>query len=145
MHKVLDEFLSTRAAEFANQRAAVTTVEGRTVLADLRLKQTDSTTFQTEADDVVINDAYRRTARILSPDIARTYTEVRAKQKPEAEDDFEDALIEAREDIGALGLMENLSVFFDTEAKKLSDAWLAQYREQIKQLLKAQLKLLLKS
>ena len=134
MHKALDEFLSTRAEEFATKREAVTTVEGRTVLADLRLKQTDSNTFQTEADDAVINDAYRRTARILSPDIARTYTEERARHKPEAEDDFEDALIEAREDIGALGLMENLSVFFDTEAKKLSDAWLAQYREQIKQL-----------
>lgn len=134
MHKVLDDFLSSRLEEFATKREAVTTVEGRTVLADLRLKQTDSKTFQTQADDVVVNDAYRRTARILSPDIARTYTEELAKQKPEAEDDFEDALIEAREDIGALGLMENLPVFFDTEAKKLSDAWLAQYREQIKQL-----------
>ena len=82
----------------------------------------------------MVNDAYRRTARILSPDIARSYTEELAKRKPEAEDDFEDALIEAREDIGALGLMENLAVLFDTEAKKLSDAWLAQYREQIKQL-----------
>jgi hypothetical protein len=132
MHKVLDEFLSTRSEEFASKRDAVTTVEGRTVLADLRTKQTDSKTFQTEADDVVIHDAYRRTARILSPDIARTYTEERAKRKPEAEDDFEGALIEAREDIGALGLMENLPVFFDAEAKKLSDAWLAQYREQIK-------------
>jgi hypothetical protein len=132
MHKVLDEFLSTRSEEFASKRDAVTTVEGRTVLADLRTKQTDSKTFQTEADDVVIHDAYRRTARILSPDIARTYTEERAKRKPEAEDDFEGALIEAREDIGALGLMENLPVYFDAEAKKLSDVWLAQYREQIK-------------
>src|SRR3569833_698898 len=134
MHKVLDDFLSTRAEEFASKREAVTTVEGRTVLADLRTKQTDSKTFQTEADDVVVNDAYRRTARILSPDIARTYTEERAKQKPEAEDDFEDALIDAREDIGALGLMENLSALFDTEAEKLSNAWLVQYREQIKRL-----------
>lgn len=134
MHQMLDEFISTRGEEFATKREAVTTVEGRTVLADLRTAQTSSQTFQTEADDVVVNDAYRRTARILSPDIARTYTEERAKQKPEAEADFEDALIEAREDIGALGLMENLPVFFDAEAKKLSDAWLAQYREQIKQL-----------
>jgi len=134
MHKVLDDFLAARAEEFASKREAVTTVEGRTVLADLRTNQTESRTFQTEADDVVITDAYRRTARIISPDIARTYTENRAAQKPEAEDDFEDALIEAREDIGALGLMENLSVIFDTEAKKLSDAWLAHYRDQIKQL-----------
>lgn len=134
MHKILDDFLAMHAEDFASKREAVTTVEGRTVLADLLLKQTASKSFQTDADDVVINDAYRRTARILSPDIARTYTEERAKQKPEAEDDFEDALIEAREDIGALGLMENLAVIFDAEAKKLSDAWLAEYREQIKQL-----------
>lgn len=134
MHKVLDDFLSKRAEEFAIRREAVTTVEGRTVLADLRTKQADSSTFQTEADDMVVNDAYRRTARVLSPDIARTYTEERAKRKPEAEDDFEDALIEAREDIGALGLMENLAVTFDAEAKRLSDAWLAQFRERIKQL-----------
>lgn len=134
MHKALDAYLASRAEEFARNRDAVTTVEGRTVLADLRTKQTDSKTFQAQADDIVVQDAYRRTARILSPDIAHTYTEELAKRKPEAEDDFEDALIEAREDIGALGLMENLPAYFDAEAKKLSDAWLAQHREHIKQL-----------
>jgi len=134
MHQVLDAFLSTRDEEFCSKRKAVKTVEGRTVLADLRTGDTHSGVFETQADYVVIDDAYRRTARILSPDIARTYTEQRAKCRPEAEDDFEDALIEAREDIGALGLMENLGLIFDAEAKKLSDAWLAQFRQQIKQL-----------
>ncbi|MBV6390492.1 DEAD/DEAH box helicase family protein [Nitrosomonas europaea] len=135
MHAALDDFLSTRGEEFARKRDAVTTVEGRTVFADLRTRKTDSKTFQTEADDVVVNDAYRRTARILNPDIARTYTEVLAKRRVEDEtdeDEYVDALIEAREVIGALGLMENLPQFYDAEAKKLSDAWLAQYREQIK-------------
>jgi hypothetical protein len=134
MHKALDEFLSTRAEEFGSKREAVTTVEGRTVQANLRTKKTDSKAFQTAADYVVVNDAYRRTARIISPDIARTYTEALAKRKPEAEDDFEGALIEAREDIGALGLMENLPVYFDAQAKRLSDTWLAQYRKQVKHL-----------
>ena len=46
-------------------------------------------------------------------------TEHRAKLKPEAEHDFEGALIEVREDIGALGLMDNLDVYFDAEATKL--------------------------
>jgi type III restriction enzyme len=134
MHKVLDEFLAERQEEFALKREAVLTVEGRTVFADMRTLKTHSGDFQAEADTVVINDAYRRTARILSPDIARTYTEELAKRKLEAEEDFEDALIEAREDIGALGLMENLPVLFDMEAKKLSDAWLAEHREKIKAL-----------
>ncbi len=134
MHKALDSFISSRAEDFANKREAVTTVEGRTVLANLLTAEVQSQSFQAQADDVVIHDAYRRTARILSPDIARTYTETRAKQRLEAEDDFEDALVEAREDVGALGLMENLSVFFDAEAEKLSNTWLAEYREQIKRL-----------
>ena len=70
----------------------------------------------------MIGDAYRRTARIISPDIARTYTMERAKRNPEAEDDLDEALIEAREEVAALHLMENLQVLFDAEAKKLSDA-----------------------
>lgn len=134
MHDVLDGFLAARADEFTKKREGVMTVEGKTVLADLYNAQVRSGSFQTEADETVVNDAYRRTARILSPAITRSYTEVLAKRKPEAEDDFEDALIEAREDIGALGLMENLQVFFDAEAKKLSDAWLVQHRDKIKQL-----------
>jgi hypothetical protein len=134
MHKVLDMFLAARAVEFAKQREKVMTVEGRTVEADLRSGENRNKYFQAEADYVVVSDAYRRTARILSPDIARTYTEVRAKGKPEAKDDFENALIEAREDIAALGLMENLQVAFDAEATKLSDAWLARYRNKIKEL-----------
>ncbi|MCA1791380.1 MAG: type III restriction endonuclease subunit R, partial [Thioalkalivibrio sp.] len=84
--------------------------------------------------DMVIADAYRTTVRILSPDIARTYTEHRARQKPEAQEDFEGALIEAREDIGALGLMQNLDVHFDAAAKQLSDEWLGKYRDPIKKL-----------
>lgn len=134
MHRALDDFLSTRNEEFTKRRAEVTTVEGRTVLVDLPSKTTNSMVFQAQADYVVVEDAYRRTARILSPDITRTYTEKLAQQKPEAEEDFEDALIEAREDIGALGLMENIQAQFDAAAKKLSDTWLTHYREQIKQL-----------
>lgn len=137
MHAALDEFLSTRGEEFARRREAVTTVEGRTVFADLRARKTDFRTFQIEADEEVADDVYRRAARILNPDIAKAYTEVLARRRVEDEtdeDEFVDALIEAREDIGALGLMENLAQFYDAEAEKLSDAWLAQYREPIKRL-----------
>jgi len=134
MHKVLNAFLEGRAGEFAARRKKVMTVEGRTVEADLRSGETRDKLFQAAADYVVVNDAYRRTARVLSPDITRTYTEVLAKRKPEAEDDFEGALIEAREDIAAVGLMENLQAFFDAEAMKLSDEWLAKYRDRIKKL-----------
>ena len=134
MHKVLDEFIADRARAFAEKRAAVMTVEGLTIIADLQSGETRDDRFQADADDAVVGDAYRRTARIISPDIARTYTMERAKLKPEAEDDFDDALIEAREDVAALHLLENLQVLFDAKAKRLSDGWFAEYHNRIKEL-----------
>lgn len=134
MHTMLDALLAERSDEFARKREAVLTVEGRTFLTDLRTAQVTPSDFIADADDVVTNDAYRRTARILSPDIARTYTEHRAAAKDEAEDDFEGALIEAREDTAAIGLLENLQVLFNAQADKLSNAWLAKYRDAIRKL-----------
>lgn len=134
MHKVLDDFIAKRAKAFAEKRAAVMTVDGRTIIADMKSGQTRDTLFQIAADDAVVGDAHKRTARLISPDIARTYTMELAKRKPEAEDDLDDALIEAREDVAALHLLENLQLHFDAEAKKLSDAWLAEYRDRIKEL-----------
>jgi hypothetical protein len=134
LHKMLDDFISARTQEYSEKRAAVMTVEGRTIIADLKKGEITDGRFQADADDSVVVDAYRRTARIISPDVARTYTMERAKRKPQANDDFDDALIEAHEDVAALHLLENLQVMFDAEAKKLSDAWFVKYRDSIKDL-----------
>jgi len=131
---VIDDFIANNKKAFKDKRAAVMTVDGRTIIADLGTGMLQDGFFQADADEAVVGDAYRRTARIISPDIARTYTVERAKLKPEAEEDFEDALIEAREDVAALHLMENLQVIFDAEAKRLSDSWFDKYREPIKAL-----------
>jgi type III restriction enzyme len=132
MHTMLDDFITERTEAFEEKRASVMTVEGRTIIADLKTGETTDGEFRSDADDAVVGDAYRRTARIISPDIARTYTIERAKRKPTAEEDFDDALIEAREEVAALHLMENLQILFDAEAKKLSDTWFTEYRDAIK-------------
>jgi type III restriction enzyme len=132
MHKWLDDFIARQPQAFTDKRASVMTVEGRTIIADLKTGETNDGAFQADADYAVVDDAFRRTARIISPDIARTYTVERAKRKPEAEEDFDDALIEAREDVAALHLLENLQIHFDGDAKALSDSWIAEYRESIK-------------
>lgn len=134
MHKVLDDFIDKHAKAFEEMRKSVTTVEGRTIIADLRSGETSDAQFQAEADDAVLGDVYRRTARIISPDIARTYTLERAKRLPEAENDMDEALIEAREEVAALHLIENLQVVFDAEAKKLTDKWITAYNAKIKKL-----------
>ena len=134
MHKMLDRFIAERGPAFEAKRADVKTVSGRTVIANLQTGLLGDGYFETDADDAVVSDAYRRTARIVSPDIARTYTMERAKRKPEAEDDLEGALIEAREEVAALHLMENLQVLFDAEATQLADKWFAEHNERVKQL-----------
>lgn len=134
MHKVLDDFIAQREQEFADKRASVMTVEGRTVIADLKSGEARDDGFEVDADELVVGDAYRRTARMISPDIARTYTIERAKRKPMADEDFDEALIEAREDVAALHLLENLNVVFDAAARELADAWIAEFRARIKAL-----------
>lgn len=134
MHKFLDAFIDERADDFKAKRAQVTTVNGRTVIADLKSGETSDKCFQVAADEAVVTDAFSRTARIISRDIARTYTMERAKRMPEAEDDIDDALIDAQEDVAALHLMENLQVLYDPEAEKLSEQWFAKYRDKIKKL-----------
>jgi type III restriction enzyme len=134
MHKFLDDFIAERLYEFAEKRAAVTTVEGRTIVANLKTGMVREGFFEEQADEAVVGDAFRRTARLISADIARTYTMERAKRKPQEKDDLDDALIDAREEVSALYLMENLQVLFDAKATKLSDAWFAEYREKIKAL-----------
>lgn len=134
IHKFLDSFIDEQRYEFDRKRAAVKTVEGRTIVARVREGDTHSMAFETEADQAVIADAFRTTARILSADIARTYTEHRARQKPDADEDFEGALIEAREDVGALGLMQNLDVHYDAEATRLANDWFHAFRDHIKKL-----------
>lgn len=134
MHRVLDAIISNVLYDFASKRASVMTFEGRTIIAKLKEPGSTEVLFKAEADDMVVGDAFRRTARVISPDIARTYTEARAKQKPEAEDDFEDALMEAREDVAALHLIDNLQVQFDARAQELANEWFSTYRESIKAL-----------
>jgi type III restriction enzyme len=134
MHKFLDRFVADRKVEFDEKRALIKTVEGRTIIADLRKGTTETERFSADADDVVIGDAFRRTARIVSPDIARTYTMAVARSKPEADEDLDEALYEAREEVSAMHSMENLQVLFDAEATKLSDEWFEKYKSKIKSL-----------
>jgi type III restriction enzyme len=134
MHKMLDGFIAGRGPAFEAKRADIRTVNGRTVIADLQTGRLGDGYFEADADDAVVGDAYRRTARIVSPDIARTYTMARAKRSPEAKDDLEAALIEAREEVAALHLMDNLQVLFDAAATQLADKWLAEHGARVKEL-----------
>lgn len=133
MHNVLDTIQGEYAAEIADARSGVMTVEGRSLTADLRIKDKSLNYFMEAADYVVIEDAFRRASRILSPDISRTYAEYLAAKKTDA-DSVEDALMEAHADIAALGLVTNVKTRLEAEADRLAKAWLVEYRDQIREL-----------
>ena len=136
MHKALDKFRENEKATIDAKRKAVLTVDGKTVVADLKSKRKSFDDFWEDADVAVIEDAYRRAARVFSPDISRTYTDFLANKvaAPDKPDEFEDAIVEARVSIAALGLVMEVQAYFDIEADKLAKAWLAKYGTEIKKL-----------
>jgi hypothetical protein len=136
MHETLEKFQASEKEKIEAKRKAVLTVDGKTVKADMKGKTKSFDDFWENADMAVIEDAYRRAARIFSPDIARTYADFLAYKVsgPDDPDEFEEAIVEARVSIAALGLVTEVQAYFDAEADKLAKAWFEQYRGQIKAL-----------
>jgi len=135
MHKVLDAFQESQPEKIEAKRKSVMTVEGKTVIADLKGKEKSFDEFWEDADMAVIDDAYRRAARIFSPDIARTYVEYLAQKVASMDDDPEEyleAIVEARVTVAGLGLVTEVQDYFDAEADKLAKAWIAKYAPQVK-------------
>jgi type III restriction enzyme len=136
MHKVLDAAQARWRDEIATKRDTVMKVEGKSLIADLKAKSKSFNQFWEDADLAVVNDAFRRAARVITPDIARTYAEALASRKADQDDteEYLEALVEARVEIAALGLIPDLQPYLDAEADKLAKTWLAKYRVDIKAL-----------
>lgn len=133
MHKVLDGAQVRYAEEIKKARKVVLIVEGKTVMADIDTNAMSFDDFEEAADYVVIEDAYKRAGRIISPDLARTYSEHLASKAGE-DGNPEDALIEAHTVVAALGLVPDIKGHLEAEAEKLAKQWLDQYRISIKNL-----------
>ncbi len=133
MHKVLDSAKVRYKDEVLKARGDVLTVEGKTVRADVGTKDMTFNEFVEAADYTVIEDAFKRAGRMISPDLSRTYAEHIADSVA-SEEDPEEMLIEAHTDIAAMGLVPEIKYYLEEEAGKLSGAWLTDYRVAIKSL-----------
>jgi hypothetical protein len=136
LHAVLDSLQESEKDKIAAKRKGVLTVDGKTVVADMRGRTKSFDDFWEDADMAVIDDAYRRAARVFSPDVSRTYVDALAYRTadPEDADGFEDALVEARVQVAALGLLAEAQPIFDSAADRLAKDWLTQYGAAIKRL-----------
>lgn len=131
MHKVLDAAQARYASEIEAARSAVMTVEGRTLIAHIHRKEATFDEFVASADQVVVDDAYRRAARVVSPDLARTYAD-RLADADEDADSIEDALFDARATVAALGMVPEVKDYLESEADKLAERWFAEHRAEIR-------------
>lgn len=134
MHKALDAVRMRYGDKIETARSKVQTVEGLTGTADLKRGSLSFNQFLEEADFAVIDSVYRRAARIISPDVARTYAEYLAQKDGSNGDDPEEALVEARAEIAALALVPEVQDYLNAEAEKLAKAWMATHRVAIKAL-----------
>lgn len=133
MHKVLDGARARYKAEIETARKSVLTVEGKSLKADLKGGGMSFDDFLEEADYAVIEDAYRRAGRAISPDLATSYSDYLARNEGDAHD-MEAALIDAHVTIGALGLVPGIRETLEAEAEKLANQWLTRFRVDIKNL-----------
>ena len=133
MHKVLDGAQVRYAEQIKKACDSVMIVEGKTVKANVNTKGMTFNDFVEAADYAVIEDAYKRAARVVSPDLATSYSEHLARKAPKDEDP-EEALIEAHTAIAGIGLVLEIKDDLESAAEKLSKQWLTQYRVSIKSL-----------
>lgn len=137
LHAALDTFQGDNADKIKARRDSVLVVDGKTIVASLKNKAMTFNEFWEAADVAVIDDAYRRAARIFSPDVSRSYVEYLADKVADREEDAEEyleAIMEARVTVAGLGLVTEVQDWFDKEADKLAKTWLAKYAPQIKAL-----------
>jgi type III restriction enzyme len=131
MHKVLNAARERYKSEIAKARKTVMTVEGKSLKTDLETREMSFDDFLEAADFAVIDDAYRRAGRTISPDLATSYSEALAKAEGD-DGELEAALIEARVTVAALGLVPEVKEYLETEAESLANKWLTHHRIEIK-------------
>ncbi len=120
LHSELDGLAVIYKKHIKAARENVLTVEGARLVADVKSQKKTFNEFVEEADITVIEDAYRRAARLISPDLAKTYSEHLAAQMEDT-DDEEEALIDAHVEVAALGLVPEIKERLDAEADKLTE------------------------
>ena len=133
LHGVLDKARSDRAMEISKARKDVLIVEGKTVSTDINTHEMSIDDFIEAADYAVIEDAYKRAGRLISPDLAKTYSEHLADRNADIED-YEEALIEAYADVAAVGLLDAIKVELEAAAENLANDWLITQENTIKEL-----------
>lgn len=133
MHGALDGAAAQFSREVEAATQTVMTVHGETLRFNLAAGEGRFIDFVEAADQAAIDEIYRRAERELSPQLAKSYAHHLAFGGGST-DDAEQALIDARTKIAALGLVPAIVERLEEEAEKLFRKWLGDHRVEIKNL-----------
>lgn len=129
LHGVLNGLAAQFPKEISKAESDVLTVEGGTVRGHARYGMRGDETWTEVADDRAIQEAYRHGARVVTPDIARTYVDHLA-----GDADDEDELRDAHVRVAALSMLPQTRPALDAAADAMSSEWLGKHRVAIKKL-----------
>jgi type III restriction enzyme len=132
LHKVLDGLQARYASEIAEKRQSMLAVVGESRLLTISGEKKSYNEFVEDADFAVIDYVYARASRGLTSAVAKSYVEHLVRKKTGSETLNYEALMEARTDVAALALVEEIEKALEEEADKLANQWLNDFRVDIR-------------
>lgn len=125
---ILDGLEARHREEVAAARKRILEVAGETIVVTVGADEiAEGGTFLEAADDRSVEAEFKAAGRVLTPDLARKYSDHIAD---DAEDDG--GLFEAHVNVAALAQIEGVADALDQEANRLTEKWVSQYRVAIK-------------
>jgi hypothetical protein len=126
---VLDGFVARHKKKIEELSEGILKVEGETIVARVGGSGREVQSFIEAADDRVVAAEYRVAAQVLTPDLARNYTERIA-----VEEDGDDGLFDARLTVSSLAQVDVVKDDLDAEANKMFNTWYDSHRVDLMEL-----------
>ena len=130
IHKALDACFVQFQTEIEEQTKKVNLVNGESLTINMRDGTFDADSYSEEADEVIVNELYKRATRIITKSVADSYAAYLSKK------DFgsitEENLLKSRIKIAGLCMVEAATNEVKDKAKKLSDTWFNSHRVNIR-------------
>lgn len=133
MHHALDGAAATHRTAVEQALVEVKRVEVSELFVDRASGARSTGAYTAEADEAVIEEAFRRSSRVFGKAVSMSYASYLAEQDVSAHDDSDEveALIEAQARIAAMSRVPAVVESFNRRAEELADGWFTTYRVPI--------------
>lgn len=130
MHKALDACFVQFQTEIEEQTKKVKLVNGESLTINTKDGTIDTKNYSEEADEVIVNELYKRASHIITKSLADSYAAYLSEK------DFgsitEDNLLKSRIKIAGICMVEAATNEVKDKAKTLSDKWFNSHRVSIR-------------